>query len=470
MLTLRMRWAWGVVLVAGLSFGAGANAGPEAEAVEWVRQSAFRLDTVEFDGQHNDLLSLVPLLEGADIVALGEGTHGTREFFTVRQRMIEFLVTELGFADFAFEFPYGEGVEVNKYIHTGEGNPAEILARVYCPPWNSAEVLDLIEWMRSYNATRESAKALSFHGIDIHDGSSVLLIESILCFIEKVDPSRRSEIAENMDCFRYNSMYDIATFADTDGECRAALSSVVDTLARQRARYVGASARHEYAAALHEARLLCQRAEHRHLMTTEPREADDLRDRYMADNLAWVVENAASGERVVLAAHNYHIGRFFDLPVVVGIESRTQTSMGWHLGERYGDAYVPLATTTRAGELAVFPFPGSSLVSEEDGRGIPQREFWKIPQVRSSSMIDVLRAAGVSPCLLDLRVERGTPGTDWLFKENPFLHIGTMFFPTVATSYSIHTAIAEPFDFLLYIDETRAPGMLPWTPWETLPK
>jgi len=129
-----------------------------------------------------------------------------------------------------------------------------------------------------------------------------------------------------------------------------------------------------------------------------------------------------------------------------------------------------LATTTRAGALAVFPFPGSSLVREEDGRGMPQREFWDIPRVRNSDVIDVLRAADVSPCVLDLRVERGTPGTDWLFKESPILQIGTLFFPTVAESYSIHAAIAEPFDLLLYVDETTAPAMLPWTPWESLPK
>ena len=465
---LRTGWLWGVVLVAVLGFGAGASVDPEA--IEWVRQNAVRLETVEFDRQHDDLLALVPHLEGADVVALGEGTHGTREFFTVRQRMIELLVTELGFTDFAFEFPYGEGVEINEYICTGEGDPAEILARVYCPPWNHVEMLDLIEWMRNTNAAREGRRALSYHGIDIHDGSTVPLIESILRFIEEVDPARRSEIAEKLDCFRYNSMYDIATFIDSEGECRAALDSVVDILTRQRARYVGASTEREYAAALHEARLLRQRAEHRHRTATAPGEADDLRDLYMADNLAWVVENVASGGRVVLGAHNYHIGRFLDLPVVAGSDRRTQTSMGWHLGERYGNAYVPVGATTRTGELAVFPFPGSSLVSEEDGRGMPQREFWEIPRVRNSRIIDVLRAAGVSPCVLDLRVERGTPGTDWLFEESPILQIGTMFFPSVAESYSIHAEIAGPFDLLLYVDETTAPGILPWTPWETLPK
>ena len=37
-------------------------------------------------------------------------------------------------------------------------------------------------------------------------------------------------------------------------------------------------------------------------------------------------------------------------------------------------------------------------------------------------------------------------------------------------SSEAHTPIAAPFDFLCYIDETTAPDMLPWTPWEALQK
>ncbi len=469
MLKIWMRWGTVAGLVAALSLGVGAKMDPVA--VEWIQQTAIRLDTVEFDGQHADLMPLTSLLDGARVVALGEGTHGTREFFTLRQRMIEFLATELGFADFAFEFPYGEGVQIDRYIHGGEGDPAEILARVYCPPWNHSEMVELIEWMKDYNAAPDCPRVLRFHGVDIHDGSSALLIDSLLSFIEKVDPTRVGEIAGKLDCFRYNSMYHVATFVDlAEGGCRAELASVVDTMTKQRGRYTGASSSREYAVALHEAKLLLQRAEHRYLLTTKPQEADDLRDLYMAENLVWVAENLAANGRVVLGAHNYHIGRYLDLPRVVGIENRTQTSMGWHLGERYGAAYVPIGMTTRTGELAIFPFPGSGLVSEEDGRGMPQRELWEIPRIRYSDIIDNLRGADVSPCIVDLRAERGAPGTDWLFEENPFLHIGTMFFPTIGTSYTAYSAISEPFDFLVYIDETMAPAMLPWTPWEALPK
>jgi erythromycin esterase len=454
-----------VALVALAS--AGAHAAVDQDEIDWVRQNAFVLDTVEFVDGHEDLLPLLPLFEGARIVALGEGTHGTREFFTVRLRLMELLATELGFNAFAFEFPYGEGVEVNEYIRNGNGDPAEILARVYCPPWNHEEMLSIIEWMRAYNATPGRARPLTFHGIDVHDGSSVLLIDSLLRFIEGVDPARVEAFESALDCFRYRSMYHIAEFSDPDGACRANLRWVVDEIAEDRARYAGPSA-DAYEMALHEARVLLQRAKFYALMSEDPEAATDLRDSYMAENLVWLEESLGSSGRIVVGAHNGHVGRFKDHVYVAGIETRTQTTMGWHLSERYGDEFVVLATTTRTGDVAIFPFPGSAVVDPESGRGLPQHEIVEIPRLRYGAVVDLLRAAEVSPSVLDLRIEEATSATNWLSEDRALLHFGTVFVPSTSTSYMIQQPIAELFDLLLYIDRTTAPHMLPWTPWQEL--
>jgi len=454
-----------VVLVA--LAGAGVHAAVDQDEIDWVRQNAFAFDTVEFVEGHADLLPLLPLFEGARIVALGEGTHGTREFFTARLRLMELLATELGFNAFAFEFPYGEGVEVNEYVRNGNGDPAEILARVYCPPWNHEEMLSLIEWMRAFNASPGRARPLSFHGIDIHDGSSILLIDSLLRFIEDVDPARVEAFESTLDCFRYRSMYHIAEFSDPDGACRANLRWVVDEIAGSRARHAGPSAG-AYETALHEARVLLQRAEFYALMSEDPETATNFRDSCMAENLVWLEESLGSSGRIVVGAHNYHVGRFKDRVYVAGIETRTQTAMGWHLSERYGDECVVLATTTRIGDVAIFPFPGSAVVDSESGRGLPQHEIVEIPRLRYGAVVDLLRAAEVSPCVLDLRIEGTTSATNWLFEDRALLHFGTVFIPSTSTSYMIQEPIAELFDLLLYIDRTSAPHMLAWTPWQDL--
>ena len=460
------RFAWVLATAVLVGIGSSTVCALDQDAIAWIEGNAIRLDSVEFAAGHEDLMPLVPLLADARVVALGEGTHGTREFFTARLRLMEFLVSELGFTAFAFEFPYGEGVEINEYVRDGSGDPAEILARVYCPPWNHAEMLRLIEWMRSYSEAAGSGGTLSFHGIDIHDGSSILLIDSIVRFIERVDPTRVNAFEEALACFGYRSMYHIAGFADADGSCRESLRWVVDELAGHRSRYASSSL-HAYESTLHEANLLLQRAEFYALMSADPATADAYRDARMADNLVRLQESLGSSGRIAVGAHNYHVGRFVDHIQVVGIESRAQTSMGWHLSQRYGDAYVVVATTTRSGDVAIFPFPGSTL-TDPAGRGLPQHEIVDLPRLRYGSVADLLRAADVSPCVLDLQVEPGTPATDWLFQDRALLHFGTTFIPSINTSYMIQAPIAELFDLLLYVEETTAPEMHGWTPWQEL--
>ena len=54
----------GLLVLAGLLCVA-THAAVNQEEVDWVRQTAIPLDTVEFIAQHDDLMALLPLFEGA---------------------------------------------------------------------------------------------------------------------------------------------------------------------------------------------------------------------------------------------------------------------------------------------------------------------------------------------------------------------------------------------------------------------
>jgi hypothetical protein len=53
---------------------------------------------------------------------VGEATHGTREFFQFKHRMLEFLVTELHFNGFAIESSYSGCQAINECILHGTGD------------------------------------------------------------------------------------------------------------------------------------------------------------------------------------------------------------------------------------------------------------------------------------------------------------------------------------------------------------
>ena len=102
---------------------------PERRVVDWVRSRAIPLATVEPRHGWADLEALRSIVGDARILSLGEATHGTREFFKLKHRILEFCVAELGFTTFIIEAPFAESLAVNAYVREGVGNAAEALAR-----------------------------------------------------------------------------------------------------------------------------------------------------------------------------------------------------------------------------------------------------------------------------------------------------------------------------------------------------
>jgi erythromycin esterase len=135
------------------------------DALHWIRATAIPIATVEAGNGFADLAPLRSLICDARIVSLGEATHGTREFFQLKHRLLEYCVSELGFTIFAIEASYPECLRINNYVLHGIGDPAAALAGTHFWTWDTEEVLALIEWMRSWNQSHE--RQIKFYGFDM---------------------------------------------------------------------------------------------------------------------------------------------------------------------------------------------------------------------------------------------------------------------------------------------------------------
>src|SRR5512133_3429322 len=71
--------------------------------VEWIRDHAIPLSTVVAGNGFADMQPLKQVVGNARVVSIGEATHGTREFFQIKHRMLEFLASEMGFTIFGLE-------------------------------------------------------------------------------------------------------------------------------------------------------------------------------------------------------------------------------------------------------------------------------------------------------------------------------------------------------------------------------
>ena len=129
-----------------------------------------RAATLAGDGDSDGLAAFGKAVGDARIVALGEATHGTREFYQLNHRLFDYLVRQKGFTVLAIEANWPEALAVDRYIKTGEGNPREALAGMNFWTWYTEEMLDLVEWMRAYNQAPGQHPTLTFTSFDMQFG------------------------------------------------------------------------------------------------------------------------------------------------------------------------------------------------------------------------------------------------------------------------------------------------------------
>lgn len=167
------------------SDGAGSAIASSQAFVDWARAHAIALKTVEAGNGFDDMQRLGPIVGDARIVALGEATHGTHEFFQFKHRMLEFLSTQKGFTIFSIEANMPEAYRLNDYVLHGTGDPKALLKGMYFWTWNTQEVLAMIEWMRQFN---QSGKGhVEFTGFDMQ--TPTVSIEIVRTFLEAHQPS-----------------------------------------------------------------------------------------------------------------------------------------------------------------------------------------------------------------------------------------------------------------------------------------
>src|SRR5687768_990521 len=133
---------------------AAAQEADEA-AVAWIKEHAVRLKSVQAGAGFEDLQPLKKIIGDARIVSLGESTHGSREIFQMKHRLVEFLASEMGFTIFSIEANMPESYRINGYVLGGEGDPDKLIAGMYFWTWNTREVKSMVEWMRTFNASKK---------------------------------------------------------------------------------------------------------------------------------------------------------------------------------------------------------------------------------------------------------------------------------------------------------------------------
>lgn len=85
-----------------------SNKNPPTDRLE---EYLIPLETTTPATDRSSIASLRPVFESATVIGLGEATHGTREFFDCKHRLLRYLITELDLRLIGFESVYATTVE-----------------------------------------------------------------------------------------------------------------------------------------------------------------------------------------------------------------------------------------------------------------------------------------------------------------------------------------------------------------------
>jgi len=411
-------------------------------------RTALPLSTTDPTASIDDLEPLRQMLGSAHVVGLGEGTHGTREFFLMKHRILKFLVTRMGFTHFAIEATSPEADDMNRYVLTGEGDPVKLLSRLYFWTWNTQEVLDMVRWMREWNSTAPADQRVQFLGFDMQSpGAS---IDSVVAFVQRVDPNAVADITADYQCLndfrnrgptpasRPISAY--ATLSATArADCAAGVKAVYDLLTSRRAQYEAASSSAVYQSVLHHGRLVQQ---FEGMAAIPAQGASSLsRDASMAENVTWIRDRAGPNAKIVLWAHNGHINAVSNL-------------MGGYLRTTYGNDYLTLGFAFGRGTFSAVGQSGNTFLSLGT---FTSNSFPK------SSIEAVFNATDKPRLLLDARqIANGGTAAAQLAAPIRMRSIGCCFDPTRESAYFYSARLPADFDLLVYIASGSASQRLPF--------
>lgn len=309
-------------------------------------------DTKEFS-KYATSVSELTVPDEAQIVALGEATHGNKEFQKLRLDVFQALVEKYGVRAFALEGDFGGCEEINRYIHGADGTAAEALSATGFVIYRTEEMENLVEWMRDYNASAAQGDDLRFYGFDMEQCAY-----SYRYLLEAVHKS-------NIDATEFEKMWNSETKNYAEGYTTEQRTEIIRAVKEQLPP--------DDAQAIHYADILFQNMElWKYINDYGALNAQ--RDRMMVENTLWILqqEQARGNSRILISGHNNHI---------MQCENAGTPVLGSLLAEELGAAILPSARISTS-PPAIFrsPIPAS-------GSPTPFTPITRLPKHRKNAAL-----------------------------------------------------------------------------------
>ncbi|WP_282942845.1 erythromycin esterase family protein [Paenibacillus sp. RC67] len=148
---------------------------------------------------------LIDRMGEAEFALLGEASHGTSEFYTIRTELSKRLITEKGFRFIAVEGDWPSCFTFNRYVKgypEAGSNAREALKDFNRWPtwmWANEEVLHLADWLREFNRDKPEDEKIGFYGMDVY--SLWESMNELMNYFHSKDPNNLQAAQKALECF-----------------------------------------------------------------------------------------------------------------------------------------------------------------------------------------------------------------------------------------------------------------------------
>lgn len=321
--------------------------------VDWAKDHAFLLQNSDSANGNADLRPFKEMIGNAHVVALGEPAHGFHEPLAFRNRLFRFLVENCGFTTIVLEGGLAESRRAAEFVAGGEGTAKDAAAKLSIAN-PSSENIELLEWMRKYNADPVNKRKLTFYGMDMQligfpgdTTPSHAALDEALAYLKKVDTKDEANMSTVLAPFL--NRLSVANYPKLSLEEHKTLSTALDNLIslfiHERINFISNSSAGSYEWAYRN--ILVAQQTNRMVQVTPPEQpgkippdawkAMNARDAAMADNVMWILHHQPDKGKVLVFAHNAHVKNEVTTGGVWDAFAQPPNGMGQYLRSMLGN-------------------------------------------------------------------------------------------------------------------------------------
>lgn len=275
--------------------------------IEEIRRTSIRFDT------NDDLDVLVDAVGDARFVLLGEASHGTSEFYSVRAELSKRLIERKGFSFLAVEGDWPSCYTLNRYIKQYPGAPSnarEAMRDFNRWPtwmWANTEILSLMDWLRAYNAKRSTQEKIGFYGLDVY--SLWESIEEVIRHLKQTDSLEVEQARRAFECFepygRSGQTYGMSAAFLSESCEEEVVKLLLDLQAKRHREHPESEA--ALSAELNALVAVDAERYYRSMVRGGP-DSWNVRDRHMVECLNRLMKFHGPNTKSIIWEHNTHIG------------------------------------------------------------------------------------------------------------------------------------------------------------------